>query len=172
MAAENQALLDAMRTIVAETLATGLKPLTERVDALTERVDALTERVDALTERTQRIEAEQRDQRLVLNSMSTRVDSVMAYVMRVESKVDTIETRTGEIAADMFDVQERLRMVEDKVRDGFHALKSDVQAAFGDIRAIRTTQNRHDKTIASLRDEPALTQARLAALEEARRNPE
>jgi hypothetical protein len=61
----------------------------------------------------------------------------------------------------MFDVQERLRMVEDKVRDGFHALKSDLQAVFGDIRAI-----------ASLRDERPLTQARLAALEAPRRDAE
>ncbi len=153
MDAEVPASLEAVRRIITETLTVGLKPLIERVDALTERVDALTERVEALTERSQRIEAEQRDQRSLLNSLSTRMDSVSAYVMRLNSKVDTIDTRTSEIASDVFDMQERLRMVEDRVRDGFHALKSDLQAAFGDIRTIRTTQNRHDKTIAALRDE-------------------
>jgi chromosome segregation ATPase len=172
MTADNQALLSAIRQIVSESVSEAIVPLTkridaltERVDALTERVDALTERVDALTERSQRIEAEQRDQRVILSSLSTRLDSVVAYVMRLDSRVETIESRLGEMAADIFDMQERLRMVEDRVREGFHALKSDFQVAFSDIRAIRKTQNRHDTTIAALHDERAVIQQRLSALE-------
>ncbi|HJZ48652.1 MAG TPA: hypothetical protein VKE41_15855 [Roseiflexaceae bacterium] len=186
MTADNQALLSAIRQIVTESVSEAIVPITKRVDALTERVDALTghvdvltervdaltgrvdvltERVDVLTERSQRIEMEQRDQRSLLSSMSTRLESVAAYVMHLDAKVDTIETRTGEIAADIFDMQERLRMVEDRARDGFHALKSDLLAAFSDMRAIRTTQNRHDKTIVSLREERASLHERLSALE-------
>jgi chromosome segregation ATPase len=158
MTADNQALLSAIRQIVSESISEAIVPLTERVDVLTERLDALTER-------SQRIEAEQRDQRVILNSMSTRIDSVVAYVMRLDSRVETIESRMGEIAADFFDMQERLRMVEDRVREGFHAIKSDFQVAFSDIRAIRKTQNRHDTTIAALHDERTAMQQRLSALE-------
>lgn len=158
MTTDNQALLSAIRQIVSESVSEAIVPLTERVDALTERVDALTER-------SQRMEAEQRDQRVLLTSMSTRIDSVVAYVMRLDSRVEAIESRMGEIAADIFDMQERLRMVEDRVREGFHAIKSDFQVAFSDIRAIRKTQNRHDTTIAALHDERAIVQQRLSALE-------
>jgi chromosome segregation ATPase len=165
MTTDNQALLSAIRQIVSESLSEAIVPLTGRIDALTERVDALTERVDALTERSQRMEAEQRDQRVMLSSLSTRLDSVVAYVMRLDSRVETIESRMGEIAADIFDMQERLRMVEDRVREGFHALKSDFQVAFSDIRAIRKTQNRQDTAIAALHDERAGIQQRLSALE-------
>ncbi len=158
MTTDNQALLSAIRQIVSESVSEAIAPLTERVDALTERVDALAER-------SQRIEAEQRDQRVILSSLSTRLDSVVAYVMRLDSRVETIESRLGEIAADIFDMQERLRMVEDRVREGFHALKSDFQVAFSDIRALRKTQNRHDTTIAALHDERAVIQQRLSSLE-------
>jgi hypothetical protein len=47
----------------------------------------------------------------------------------------------------------------------FDSLKQDISTAFGDIRAIRKTQNRHDKTIASLRDDQAAIRRRLSALE-------
>jgi chromosome segregation ATPase len=165
MTPENQFLLDSIRTIVTETVTQAIAPLVDRVDALTDRVDALTDRVDALTDRVERIEAEQRDQRSQLDSLSLRMDSAVAYMMRLDAKVDTIEARTSEMATDIFDMQERLRRVEDRVRDGFHGLKEDISAAFGDIRAIRKTQNRHDKTLAALRDERAAIQQRISALE-------
>jgi chaperonin cofactor prefoldin len=133
MTTDNQALLSAIRQIVSESVSEAIAPLTERVDALTER--------------SQRIEAEQRDQRVILSSLSTRLDSVVAYVMRLDSRVETIESRLGEIAADIFDMQERLRMVEDRVREGFHALKSDFQVAFSDIRSRAsedTESSRHN----------------------------
>jgi hypothetical protein len=47
----------------------------------------------------------------------------------------------------------------------FDSLKQDISIAFGDSRATRKTQNRHDKTIASLRDDQATIQRRLSALE-------
>src|SRR5947208_4734250 len=111
MTTDNQALLSAIRQIVSESVSEAIAPLTDRVDALTDRVDALTdrvdaltERIDALTERSQRMEAEQRDQRVMLSSLSTRLDSVIAYVMRLDSRIETIESRMGEIAADIFDM--------------------------------------------------------------------
>ena len=172
MTSENQSLLDGIRAIVVETVAQAITPLTERVDALTERVDALTERVDALTERvdtlaerTERVEAEQRDQRTILNAMSTQVSSLSLHVLRHDSLLETIDTRTNQMESDLFDIRDRLRQVEDRVRDGFQGLKQDIHTAFSDIRAVRKTQNRQDKTLASLRDERAGIQQRLSALE-------
>jgi chromosome segregation ATPase len=165
MTAENQALFDGIRRVVADTVKEAITPLTERVEALTERVDVLAERVDALAERTERIEAEQRDQRTLLNAMSTQVSSVSLHVTRLDSLLETIDTRTNQMESDLFDIRDRLRQVEDRVRDGFHGLKQDISAAFSDIRTIRKTQNRQDKTITSLRDERAAIQQRLSALE-------
>jgi chromosome segregation ATPase len=165
MTSEHQSLLDGIRVIVMETVAQAITPLTERVDALTDRVDALTDRVDALAERTERIEAEQRDQRTILNAMSTQVNSLALHVLRHDSLLETIDTRTNQMESDLFDIRDRLRQVEDRVRDGFQGLKQDIHTAFSDIRAVRRTQNRQDKTLASLRDERASVQQRLSALE-------
>ena len=162
MTTDNQALLSAIRQIVSESVSEAIVPLTERIDALTERVDALTER-------SQRMEAEQRDQRVILNAMSTQVGSQSLHIMRIDSLIETIDTRTNQMASDLFDVGDRLRQVEDRVRDGFHGLKQDLLIAFSDIRALRTTQNRHDKTIAALREERSSIHERLAALEGLRR---
>jgi predicted nucleic acid-binding Zn-ribbon protein len=165
MTSENQLLFDGIRAIVAETVSHAIAPLTERVDALTGRMDVLTERVDALTDRTERIEIEQRDQRTLLNAMSTQVSSTSLHMTRLDSLLETIDTRTNQIESDLFDMRDQMRHIEDRVRDGFHSLKQDINTAFGDIRAIRKTQNRHDKTIAALRDEQAAVQRRLSALE-------
>ena len=165
MTSENQSLLDGIRAIVVETVAQAITPLTERVDALTERVDALTEGVDTLAERTERIEAEQRDQRTILNAMSTQVSSLSLHVLRHDSLLETIDTRTNQMESDLFDIRDRLRQVEDRVRDGFQGLKQDIHTAFSDIRAIRKTQNRHDTSLAALRDKRASVQQRLSALE-------
>jgi chromosome segregation ATPase len=136
MTADNQALLSAIRQIIFESVSEAIVPLsgridalTERVDGLTDRVDALTERADALTERSQRMEAEQRDQRVILNAMSTQVSSQSLHIMRIDSLIETIDTRTNQMASDLFDVGDRLRQVEDRVRDGFHGLKQDLQIA-------------------------------------------
>jgi chromosome segregation ATPase len=165
MTTDNQALLSAIRQIVSESVSEAITPLTGRIDALTGRVDALTERVDAQTERSQRMEAEQRDQRTLLNAMSTQVSSQSLHIMRLDSLIETIDTRTNHMASDLFDVGDRLRQVEDRMRDGFHGLKQDLTIAFSDIRALRTTQNRHDKTIAAHREERSSLHERLAALE-------
>jgi chromosome segregation ATPase len=155
MTPENQALLNAFRGAV-----------TEAITPLAERVDALTERVDALNERTQRIELEQREQRTLLNTVHTQVGSWELHAMRQDSLVETIDTRMNQMSSDLFDVRDCLRQVEDRVRDGFHGLKKDITIDFSELRAIRTTQNRHDKTIDSLRDERAIIQQRLSALED------
>jgi chromosome segregation ATPase len=172
MTSDNQSLLDGIRTIVVETVAQAIVPLTERVDALTERVDALAERVDALAERvdalaerTERIEAEQHDHRTLLNAMSMQISSMTLHVTRHDSLLETIDTRTNQMESDLFDIRDRLRQVEDRVRDGFHGLKQDLSVAFSDIRATRKTQSRHDKMLAALRDERASIQQRLSALE-------
>jgi hypothetical protein len=111
------------------------------------------------------MEAEQRDQRMLLNAMSGQVSSQLLHTMRLDSLIETIDTRTNQISSDLFDVGDRLRQVEDRVRDGFHGLKQDLSMAFSDLRALRITQNRHDKTIAALHDERTGIQQRLSALE-------
>jgi chromosome segregation ATPase len=158
MTSEHQSLLDSIHTIVTETVAQAITPLTERVDALTERVDALAER-------TERIEVEQRDQRTILNAMSTQVSSLSLHVLRHDSLLETIDTRTNQMESDLFDIRDRLRQVEDRIRDGFQGLKQDIHTAFSDIRSIRRTQNRQDKTIAALRDERASVQQRMSTRE-------
>ncbi len=155
MTADNHALFSALRQIVSESVSEAIAPLAERVDALAER--------------SQRIEAEQRDQRTLLNAMSTQVSSQSLHIMRLDSLIETIDTRTNQMASDLFDVGDRLRQVEDRVRDGFHGLKQDLTIAFSDIRALRTTQNRHDKTITAHREERSSLHERLAALEGLRR---
>jgi prefoldin subunit 5 len=119
MTTDNQALLSAIRQIVSESVSEAIVPLTGRIDVLTERVDALTERVDALTERSQRMEAEQRDQRTLLNAMSTQASSQSLHIMRIDSLIETIDMRTNQMTSDLSDVSDRLRQVEDRVRDGF-----------------------------------------------------
>jgi hypothetical protein len=61
MTSENQLLFDGIRAIVVETMAQTIAPLTERVDALADRT-------------------EQRDQRTLLNAMSTQVSSTSLHV--------------------------------------------------------------------------------------------
>ena len=151
MTSENQSLLDGIRIIVTETVAQALIPLTERVDALAERAE--------------RIEAEQRDQRTILNAMSTQVSSLSLHVTRHDSLLETIDTCTNQMESDLFDIRDRLRQLEDRVRDGFHGLKQDLSVAFSDIRVTRKAQNRHEKTLAALRDERASIEQRLSALE-------
>lgn len=112
-------------------------PLAERVDALTEPVDALAGHVDALTER----------------------------MTRLESQVETIDTRTNQMAGDLLDLRDRIPLLEERVDNGFRALKSDLNFAFSDARKASTTQRGYEKAIDGLRQELTDIQQRLAALE-------
>ena len=97
--------------------------------------------------------------------MSTHVSSLSLHVTRHDSLLETIDTRTNQMESDLFDIRDRLRQLEDRVRDGFHGLKQHLSVAFSDIRATCKAQSRHEKTLAALRDERASIQQRLSTLE-------
>ena len=134
----------------------GCKPwtvdaLTERVDALTERVDALTERVDTLTER--------------MDALTERVDTLTERVDRLERWAETIDTRTGQMSIVLLDLRDRVPLLEERVDNGFRALKSDLNFAFGDARKASLAQNTYEKNIDALRKEVASLQQRVTLLE-------
>jgi chromosome segregation ATPase len=175
MTSENQALLDAIQGIVeraiapltermdilterVDTLTERVDTLTARVDALTERVDTLTERVDALTERVDRLDAR-------VDALTERVDRLDTRMERLENRVEAIDTRTGQMAAVLLDLRDRVPLLEERVDNGFRALKSDLNFAFSDARKVSMAQNNYEKTIDALRKEVASIQQRLTALE-------
>src|SRR5262249_2870341 len=119
MTADNQALLEAIRGVVTEAVA----PLETKVDTLTDRVDTLTGRVDTLTERVDRIETEQREQRRISQLLLTRTSDL---AMKLDGAMSEI-----------YAIQERLSGVEERVHNGFHALKDDLALAFKDIQRFR-----------------------------------
>ena len=125
MTSENQPLLDAIRTIVVDTIAplrTQIETLTERIDALTE----LTERVDALTQRVDALEAEQRQHRELLRLLLERSGDLSDQVISV---------RTQQYA-----FEERLIVAEERVEKGFRALKDDLTLFFKDLQTTPATK--------------------------------
>ncbi|SRR6266545_1838712 len=93
------------------------------------------------------------------------IREVAAHVERLETRVDTIDTRASQIAGDLRDLRDRVPLLEERIDNGFRALKSDLNFAFSDIRKISAAQERGDKTIDMLRRELASLQQRLATLE-------
>jgi chromosome segregation ATPase len=161
MTAENQALLDAIRTVVGEAVA----PLTERMDGLTERMDGLTERMDGLTERMDRMETEQLAQRGLLERMDARLNGIESRLTNVAMRVahldehyETLEARTSQIAHDLFEMSER-------VDRSLAALRSDLRDAFHDLVALQTSQKGHRGRIQALEDKVNELQQRLEKLE-------
>ena len=140
MTSENQALLDAIRIIVGEAI----EPLTERMDGYDRRMDGLIGRMD---------------------SFDGRMDGFDARMARLEQHVETIDTRTSQIAGDLLDLRDRVPLLEERVDNGFRALKSDLNFAFSDARKAGTAQRSYEKAIDALKQELASIQNRLAALE-------
>jgi chromosome segregation ATPase len=143
MTADNQALLEAIRGVVTEAVA----PLETKVDTLTERVDTLTERVD-------KIEVEQREQRRISQLLLTRTSDL---AMKLDGAM-----------SELYGIQERLSGVEERVHNGFHALKDDLTLAFKDIQRFRSDYTRRadqaDREIkAAMRRLDALEEGRSAS---------
>jgi chromosome segregation ATPase len=139
MTAENQALLDAMRGIVTEAVSQAVAPLVERISALEQRMGALEQRMGAL------------EQRMDI----------------LETRVETLDARTSQMMGDLIYLRDRVPMLEERIDNGFRALKSDLNLAFSDIRRISGAQERGDKSLDALRKELASLQQRIAALESA-----
>jgi chromosome segregation ATPase len=112
-------------------------PLAERMDGLTERMDGLTERMDGLDVR----------------------------VTQLGHQVEAIDTRTSQMAGDLHDLRDRVPLLEERVDNGFRALKSDLNFAFSDARKVSAAQTNSEKAIEALKRELASVQQRLAALE-------
>ena len=161
MAAVDQALLDAIRVVVGESVA----PLGEKIDGLTGRVDGLTERVE-------RVETEQQLQRRLLYSIQEGIDERFARIelrltnlegisLRLENEIGTIETRTGQIYSDVIDLLE----LQDKVNEGFNSFKKELQQAFVDISAVQETQQTYGRQMRQLRQRVDQLEQRLAKIE-------
>ena len=180
----DQPLLDAIRLVVGEAVA----PLDQKIGGLTERVDGLTEQVGGLTEqvggltgqvgglttRMDRVEKEQQIQRGLLHSIEESIDerftrldlrltNLEAVSLRLENESGTIETRTGQIYSDVLDLLE----LQEKVNQGFHAFKSDLQQAFQDIGAVQEAQAGQRRQMKQLRERVDQLERRLSKLESA-----
>ena len=136
MTPENQALLDAIRTMIHE----GNAPLAARLERLETRLERL----------------------------ETRVETIDTRLERLEQQVETIDTRTNQLSSDFVYLRDRIPLLEERIDNGFRALKSDLSFAFSDTRKIGAAQERSDRTIDMLKRELAGLQQRMAALEGAK----
>jgi chromosome segregation ATPase len=143
---ENQALIDAIRTIVGEAVA----PLSEKFDGLAERVET---RLTSVETRLTSVETR-------LTSIETRLTSIEDRVGRLEEIVERLETRTGQLSRELFDLQDRMDR-------GFASVKSETTLALKDLGAIKQTQQADQKKIRQLEKKVAALQQRLDALENA-----
>jgi chromosome segregation ATPase len=96
-----------------------------------------------------------------ITPLSTRMEGL-------ETRVETIDARTSQMSNDLLDLRDRVPLLEERVDNGFRALKSDLNFAFSDSRKAAVAHDRNDKAIEGLRREIASIQQRLAALENAR----
>ncbi len=143
----DQALLNAVRVVVGEAVA----PLSEKIDGLTERVD--------------RIETEQRAQRVLLEGISTRLTAVEMRLNNIDDRVTALEeyaekldTRTSQIARDLFEMQDRLDQAT-------RALKRETTFSLKEASRIQHSQNADQKKIRELEAKIAELQRRIDAIE-------
>jgi hypothetical protein len=121
MASENQALLDAIRVIVAEAV----EPLIGRMDGFDRRMDGFDGRMDGFDGR--------------MDGFDGRMDGFDGRMARLEQHVETIDTRTSQMAIDLLDLRDRVPLLEERVDNGFRALKSDLNFAFSDAQGRHCT---------------------------------
>src|SRR5262245_16727725 len=103
-----------------------------------------------------------------MEGLETRMEGLETRMEGLETYVETIDTRTSQMSNDLLDLRDRVPLLEERVDNGFRALKSDLNFAFSDSRKAATAHDRNDKAIEGLRREIASIQQRLAALENAR----
>jgi hypothetical protein len=72
------------------------------------------------------------------------------------------------MASDLHGLRERVPLLEERIDQGFRALKSDLSFAFNDIRKNNLAQERNEKAIDGLRRDVVDLQQRVTALEETR----
>jgi chromosome segregation ATPase len=147
MTPENQALLEAIRTMIYE----GNAPMAARLDRLETRMERLEQHVETIDARLERLER--------------HVETIDARLERLEQHVEIIDARTSQLSSDFLDLRDRIPLLEERIDNGFRALKSDLNFAFSDIRKSSAAQERSDRTIDMLKRELAGLQQRMAAIE-------
>src|SRR5262245_30437358 len=103
-----------------------------------------------------------------MEGLETRMEGLETRMEGLETRVETIDTRTSQMSNDLLDLRDRVPLLEERVDNGFRALKSDLNFAFSDSRKAAVGHDRNDKAIEGLRREIASIQQRLAALENER----
>lgn len=103
-----------------------------------------------------------------VEGLGTRMEGLETRMEGLETRVETIDARTSQMSNDLLDLRDRVPLLEERVDNGFRALKSDLNFAFSDSRKAAVAHDRNDKAIEGLRREIASIQQRLAALENAR----
>jgi predicted nucleic acid-binding Zn-ribbon protein len=78
---------------------------------------------------------------------------VMALLQQLDSRVETLDARTSQLLSDVRDLRERVTLFEERLDNGFRALKSDLNFAFSDIRKISIAQERSDRMIEEFKRE-------------------
>jgi chromosome segregation ATPase len=155
MTSENQALLDAIRGVVEEVVA----PLADRIE---------------------RIEVEQREQRLLLQSINSRLDSIEARLTSLETRMTSLEARMTSLeerVSHLEDSVERLDMrtaqisrelyeLHERMDRGFTSLKRETELALGQVSRVENGQKTQQKRIKELEDRVALLQQRVEKLED------
>jgi chromosome segregation ATPase len=143
----DQGLLNAIRVVVGEAVA----PLGEKIDELTDRLD--------------RIETEQRAQRVLLEGMSTRLTAIELRLNNIEDRVSALEeyaekldTRTSQVARDLFEMQDRLDQAT-------RALKRETTFSLKEASRIQNAQLSDQKKIRDLEAQIAELQRRIDAIE-------
>lgn len=158
MTSENQALLDAIRGIVVEVVTPLFTPLAERIE---------------------RIEVEQREQRLLLQGINSRLDSIEARLEDLETRMTGLETRmTGleERVSHLEDSFERLDLraaqisrelyeLHERMDRGFTSLKRETELSLGQLSKMENGRRKQQKRIRELEDRVALLQQRVEKLE-------
>jgi chromosome segregation ATPase len=150
MTPENQPLLDAIRGIVHDAVV----PILTRLGGLETRIGVIESRIDAIESR--------------IGVIESRIGVIESRIGVIESRIDTLDARTAQLATDLFYLRERVPLLEERMDNGFRALKSDLTMAFSDIRKITTGQDRHEHSIETLRRAMLELQQRLSALEQGR----
>src|SRR6266508_3901985 len=117
-----------------------------RMDGLFEHVGGLTVQTDVVIERTERIEAEQRAQREVLESMNLRLAA--------------IETRTAQTTSDIRDLLDQ----QDKVNKGLRTLRREVEYAIMQVEVLQDNQQAYQH-LKQLQDRVDSLERRMARLE-------
>lgn len=119
MTSENQALLDAIRGIVVEVVTPLFTPLADRIE---------------------RIEVEQREQRLLLQdissrltSLETRMASLEERILHLEDSFERLDMRTAQISRELYELHER-------VDRGFTSLKRETELALGQLSWVENGQ--------------------------------